>query len=247
MLRLEVNDALEKRKDRIKVIELKQGEVVALLGENGVGKTTLIRQIFGVCGFRQGGATLDGEPVSQKNLHRLALGSSEHTFFGEFTVEEQKEFYLMNFPNFNEKRFDVLVEYFRVPMHRKMKKMSLGEKNQVETIFALCQGADYIFLDEPFANNDVFRRKDFYKLLLGLMEEHECLVIVTHLVEEIDHLVSRAILMDHFQVIGDVTVDELDEREIDLLTWLKEMLGYDEKRASELIRRMEAKYAEEKN
>ena len=220
-------------------VELRQGEIVALLGKNGSGKTTLIKEILGMKEKPSHTILLDGKPVSYKNLHRLSLGSCEHTFFGELTVAEQMEFYEMNFPNFRKDRFKLLTEYFDIWMNWKLKELSVGEKNQVETVFALCQGADYIFLDEPFANNDLFHRKDFYKLLLGILEESECLVIATHLVEEVESVISRVLLVDKFDVVADVSMDKMEENNTDVVTWLKKKLHYDEGKAAEFIRRME--------
>ena len=215
------------------------GEIVALLGQNGAGKTTLIKEIVGISPFYRGEILLDGEPLTQKNLHRIAYGSSENSFFGELTALEQKEFYQMNFPNFNEKRFDLLVDYFKLPVNRQMRYLSQGEKNQLETVFALSQGADYIFLDEPFANNDILRRKDFYKLLLGILEEHECLILVTHLVEEINHLVSRAIYMDNFNIIDSVNIEELEDKDMDIVTWFKQKSNYSDNKVSSIIQKLE--------
>lgn len=220
-------------------VTLRPGEIVALLGKNGSGKTTLLKEILNMKEASNHKVLLDGKKVSYKNLHRLALGSCEHTFFGEFTVEEQKEFYEMNFPNFRKDRFELLREYFEIPMWWKLKELSVGEKNQVETAFALCQGADYIFLDEPFANNDLFHRKDFYKLLLGILEETECLVITTHLVEEVEPVIGRVLLVDRFDIVEDVSMDEMEDSNTDVVDWLKKKLNYNEGKAAEFIRRME--------
>ena len=237
----EVRSFPPQKENRLERVTIGSGEIIALLGKNGSGKTTLIKEIFGIKENKNRKILLDGEKVTYKNLHRLSLGSCEHTFFGEFTVAEQKEFYEMNFLAFRKERFELLTKYFDIPLRWKMKELSAGEKNQVETVFALCQGADYIFLDEPFANNDLFHRKDFYKLLLGILEEQESLIITTHLVEEIESVVNRVILMDSFDPVSDVSVEEMEEANMDMVTWLKKKLCYDEGRAAEFIRRMEEK------
>ena len=64
------------------------------------------------------------------------------------------------------------MEFFQLPV-QVPRKLSTGQKNQFEVVLALCQGADYILMDEPFAGNDVFNREDFYKVLLGLLEPTE--------------------------------------------------------------------------
>ena len=64
----------------------------------------------------------------------------------------------------------MLMDFFRLPEKRALRGFSTGQKNQFEVILALCQGADYILMDEPFAGNDVFNREDFYRVLLGILE-----------------------------------------------------------------------------
>jgi len=220
-------------------VSIGRGEIIALLGQNGAGKTTLMKDILGMKEHPIHEITLDGETIGYKNLDRFAFGSCEHTFFGEFTVEEQREFYEMNFPKFRKERFKLLTEYFQIPNKWKLKELSVGEQNQVETVFALCQGGDYILLDEPFANNDLFHRKDFYKLLLGVLGEDETLIISTHLVEEVESIINRVLLVDKFDIVADVGIDEMEDNHTDVVTWLKKKLNYNEGRAAEFIRKME--------
>ena len=68
------------------------------------------------------------------------------------------------------------MEFFELPRGKALRHFSTGQKNQFEVILALCQGADYIFMDEPFAGNDVFNREDFYKVLLGILEPTETIL-----------------------------------------------------------------------
>lgn len=191
-------------------LELRPGELVGLFGENGAGKTTLMKCILGY--LRHGGAiTLDGAPVTRKNISRLSFATSEHSFFPTLSAEAHREFYQLHFPLFREKRFEGLMDFFELPRNRELRRFSTGQQNQFEVILALCQGADYILMDEPFAGNDVFNREDFYKVLLGILEPGETVLLSTHLLEEVETFISRAVLLRRGRVVGDVSMMALEE------------------------------------
>ena len=132
----------------------------------------------------------------------------------------------MHFPKFREKRFKALMEFFELPMNKPLKSFSTGQKNQFEVIMALSQGADYILMDEPFAGNDVFNREDFYKVLVGILEPAETVIISTHLIEEVENCISRAVLIRKGNIVGDVTTSELEEQGQNLMSYIKETYHY---------------------
>ena len=201
------------------------GEIVGLFGANGAGKTTLLKCALGLLRYT-GSVTLDGEPVTHRNIARLSFATCEHSFFPGLTPAAHREFYREHFPTFREKRFDALMDFFALPLHRRARGFSTGQKNQLEVTLALSQGADYILMDEPFAGNDVFNREDFYRLLLGLLEPGETIILSTHLLEEVQHFISRAVLLDRGTIAGDVTTGELEERGESLMDFVKSSLHY---------------------
>ena len=201
------------------------GEIVGLFGANGAGKTTLLKCALGLLRYT-GSVTLDGEPVTPENIARLSFATCEHSFFPGLSPAAHREFYREHFPTFREKRFDALMDFFALPLHRRARGFSTGQKNQLEVTLALSQGADYILMDEPFAGNDVFNREDFYRLLLGLLEPQETIVLSTHLLEEVQHFISRAVLLDRGTIAGDVTTGELEERGESLMDFVKSSLHY---------------------
>ena len=174
-------------------LTLPRGEIVGLFGENGAGKTTLMKCVLGFLKY-SGDITLDGEPVTRKNVGKFSFATCEHSFFPALTPADHREFYREHFGAFREKRFQGLMDFFQLPMNRAVRGFSTGQKNQFEVILALSQGADYILMDEPFAGNDLFNREDFYKVLLGILEPEETILLSTHLIEEVQHFISRAVL-----------------------------------------------------
>ena len=215
-------------------LTLPRGEIVGLFGENGAGKTTLMKSILGFLPFK-GEITLDGAPISRRNIAALSFATSEHSFFPNLTPAGHKEFYAQHFPKFSEKRFKGLMDFFGLPMNKPLRGFSMGQKNQFEVIMALCQGADYILMDEPFAGNDIFNREDFYKVLLGILEPNETVLLSTHLIEEVADFIGRAVLIRHGEIVGDVSIEELEETGQDLMSYIKETYRYRSDRVSKAL------------
>ena len=215
-------------------LTLPQGEIVGLFGETGAGKTTLMKSILGFIRY-QGEITLDGAPITTANIARISFATSEHSFFPNLSPKAHKEFYQEHFPKFSEKRFKGLMEFFELPMNKAVRSFSTGQKNQFEVILALCQGADYILMDEPFAGNDVFNREDFYKVLLGILEPNETVLLSTHLIEEVSDFIGRAVLIRQGKIVGDASMSELEEAGKSLMDYIKETYHYRADRVSRAL------------
>lgn len=215
-------------------LTIPRGEIIGLFGENGAGKTTLLKSILTLLPSR-GEILLDGEPITRKNIGKLSFATCEHSFFPGLTPKGHMEFYRDHFETFREARFHGLMEFFELPMNRKLKTFSTGQQNQFEVIMALCQGADYILMDEPFAGNDVFNREDFYKVLLGILEENETVLLSTHLIEEVSDFVGRAILIRKGEIVGDMQMTDLEEQGKSLMDYVKETYDYRADRVSKAL------------
>lgn len=215
-------------------LTLPQGEIVGLFGENGAGKTTLMKCILGFLHY-SGAITLDGAPISRNNIERISFATNEHSFFPNLTAQGHREFYVEHFPKFDDKRFTALMDFFELPMHKSIRHFSTGQKNQFEVILSLCQGADYILMDEPFAGNDVFNREDFYKVLLGILRDTETVLLSTHLLEEVSSFIGRAVLLRQGRIVGDVSMLELEEQGSDLMTFVKQTYRYKSDRVSRAL------------
>ncbi|MGN0267108.1 MAG: ABC transporter ATP-binding protein [Lachnospiraceae bacterium] len=215
-------------------LTIEQGEIIGLFGENGAGKTTLMKCILDLIGYK-GDIFLDGEPITRKNIGRISFATCEHSFFPNLTASAHADFYREHFPNFREKRFHGLMDFFQLPENKNIRSFSTGQQNQFEVILALSQGADYILMDEPFAGNDVFNREDFYKVLIGILEPNETILLSTHLIEEVSGFIGRAILIHHGEIVGNAEVSDLEEQGISLMRYIKETYGYQSNRVSRAL------------
>ena len=210
------------------------GEIIGLFGENGAGKTTLMKCILGLKSY-SGSVRLDGEPVTRKNIGRFSFATCEHSFFPDINARAHARFFADHFETFRQKRFDGLMDFFKLPDNRPIRNLSSGQQNQFEVLLALSQGADYILMDEPFAGNDVFNREDFYKVMAGILEPNETIILSTHLIEEISGFIDRAVLIHKGRIIGDKQSAELEDSGKTLMDYIKETYGYRADRVAQAI------------
>ncbi|MDO5331237.1 MAG: ABC transporter ATP-binding protein [Bacillota bacterium] len=218
-------------------LQIQPGEIIGLFGENSAGKTTLIKSVLGLIKY-EGIVLLDGQPLTRSNIGHLSFATCEHSFFPNINAKDHKEFYEDHFKTFKSKRFDALMEFFNLPYNKKLRAFSTGQQNQFEVILALCQGADYILMDEPFAGNDIFNREDFYKVLLGILDEGETILLSTHLIEEISGFISRAVLIHEGEIVGDKLVEDLDKEGKSLMDYIKETYNYKADRVANALSKL---------
>ena len=219
-------------------LSIPQGEIIGLFGENGAGKTTLMKCILGFLPYK-GEILLDGKKIDSDNIEKISFATSEHSFIPNLTAKLHAEFYKEHFSKFSEKRFQILMEFFELPMDKSIKSFSMGQKNQFEVILAMCQGADYILMDEPFAGNDVFNREDFYKVLLGILEPNETVLLSTHLIEEVSDFIGRAILIRKGEIVANTSMMDIEEQGENLMSYIKKTYNYKADRVGRAISELE--------
>ena len=90
-------------------------------------------------------------------------------------------------------------------------------------------------MDEPFAGSDIFNRQDFYKLLAGLFEEDEHLLLSTHLVDEVRPILNRAVVLREGELLADADADALDALDDSLSGWMHKLYGHPAGRAAQFL------------
>ena len=90
-------------------------------------------------------------------------------------------------------------------------------------------------MDEPFTGNDVFNREDFYRVLLGILEPDETILLSTHLIEEVSGFLGRAVLIHAGRIMEDVQMSELEDQGKSLMLYIKERYQYHPDRVSRAL------------
>lgn len=113
--------------------------------------------------------------------------------------------------------------------------MSTGERAKAELSAGVSLGVDYILMDEPFSGKDIFTRRDFLKIMAGGLRENETILISTHLIDDIEHLIDRVLVLHDGKLAEDMEIDTLHQNGGSLVSLLQNVTGYDDHRIFELF------------
>ncbi|XID90190.1 ATP-binding cassette domain-containing protein [Paenibacillaceae bacterium WGS1546] len=195
----------------IRGLTINKGEFVGILGENGSGKTTLLKAILGIGELQDGELAIEGKRVDEQ-FARMAFVTEEGSFLPNRTPIEYARFLADFFPDFDRDYYERLLKLYELPVDRKIRTFSKGQKMKLEMSAGLAKRADYFLMDEPFVGKDVFSRRDSLKQLMSGLKGGETIVLATHQVDEIENAIDRALVIHKGLVRADVYIDELREQ-----------------------------------
>ncbi|SEW42350.1 lipopolysaccharide export system ATP-binding protein [Cognatiyoonia koreensis] len=200
-------------------LELGRGEVVALLGPNGSGKTTCFYSIAGLVTPEGGHVILDGREVTTLPMYRrarLGIGylPQEMSIFRGMSVEDNiKAILEIAEPSRRkrEKRLEELLAEFSIEHLRRAPAMALsgGERRRAEIARCLAAGPKYVLLDEPFAGVDPIAVGEIRHLVADLKNRGIGVLITDHNVQETLQIVDRAYILHDGKVLMSGTTEEV--------------------------------------
>ena len=196
-------------------LSFKEGNIYGLLGENGVGKTTLLKLICGLQRPVEGTCSVNGLTSHQRlpeMLQRIAFLPDEVELPDSNTpqrfVDELAPFY----PNFAQATFLHLMQEFEVEPDRKFKEMSFGQQKKSLIAATLSLGTDYVLLDEPTNGLDIPSKSQFRSILSKRIDDHSTIIISTHQVKDVENLIDPIVILNNNAVLLDATVQRITEK-----------------------------------
>ena len=212
------------------------GEIVGVLGANGVGKTTLLKILAGLLPSKkeeETGVWIDGVPVEEKS-GEIAFISEAGSYLKDLTPKEFGAFLADFYPDFDREYYEKLLRFFQLE-EKPIKKMSKGQKAKAEVAAGMAKKTKILIMDEPFIGKDMFTRQDFMQALAGSLTGEETIFITTHEIDEIENFIDRAIILKDCKIAADVQMDELREQGKSLSGLMKEVTGYKEGNFTDLL------------
>ncbi|HBF0595500.1 TPA: ABC transporter ATP-binding protein [Clostridioides difficile] len=192
---------------------IEKGKITALLGINGVGKSTMLKAIAGLINIDSGEIRIDGEKINEKVYNKLAFVPDVQSHFSNTTIKETFEFMGIFYSKWNKEKSKEMMDIFKLDEDEIIDNLSKGNIARVKLILGFCQDPEYILLDEPFTGIDLFKREEFIGVIAQYMEENQAIIITTHEIVEIESLVDEVVILDEGQIITSFNAEELRERE----------------------------------
>jgi ABC-2 type transport system ATP-binding protein len=191
---------------------IEENRIYGLLGRNGAGKTTIMSLLTAQVFASSGSIRVFGEsPIENAEvLGNICFIKESQTYPEDFRPRHVFASAPWFFPNWDQDFADRLVADFRVPLNRRIKKLSRGQLSAVGVIVGLASRAPLTFFDEPYLGLDAVARQTFYDRLLEDFAEHPRTVILsTHLIDEVSNLLEHVIVIDDGRIIIDEESEEL--------------------------------------
>ena len=194
------------------------GSVLGVVGRNGAGKTSLLQCRLGLTVPQGGGSSVLGcasVALTDDVKARLGYVAQSPELFDWLRVSEQIALIGGLYPRWSQARARELCLRFELPEDMRVRKLSLGEKQRLAIVLALAHQPEMLVFDEPVASLDPMGRRDFLRALFeqeSLGGEAVTVVISSHLLEDLERVVTHVLFLDHGRVQLMGARDELAEQ-----------------------------------
>lgn len=193
---------------------LEEGRIYGLLGENGVGKTTLLTLLCGLKKVCSGSITTDGEnpfdrtPTLLQNQFYLPDEVLPVAMKAECFAKERGAFW----PDYDHSKFLEIMKEFENDPAKKMNQMSAGQLKKTYISLALACGCKYIFMDEPTNGLDIPSKTQFRSAIMKYTSDDSTIVISTHQVRDLENIIDPIIILDCQDVLLNASVEEITSK-----------------------------------
>jgi ABC-2 type transport system ATP-binding protein len=197
-----------------------EGRIVGLIGPNGAGKTTALKAVLGLTPYEGHLSVLGLNPHLQRKelMEQVCFIADVAVLPRWMKVSDAVDFMDAVHPNFKRSRALEFLSRTKVRPEHKVRQLSKGMIVQLHLSLVMAIEARLLVLDEPTLGLDILYRKDFYAALLAdYFDEGRTIIVTTHQVEEIEHILTDVMFIKDGRIILDDTMDTVSERYVELL------------------------------
>jgi ABC-2 type transport system ATP-binding protein len=188
---------------------IKPGEITALIGENGSGKTSLMNGLMKLTPVASGQFLIDGKPIDFNDFNRISYIPDTIIVVKEMTIQEALDYMATYYDTYDPVLAKDLVTFFNLNPDEKISHLSKGNTAKVNLLLGLTLNSDYLIMDEPFSGVDIFTREEIANVFTSKLMAGRGVLISTHEINEIETLVDRVVMLKDRRIIQDFHTEDL--------------------------------------
>ena len=196
-------------------LNVEKGHIHGIIGENGAGKTTIIKCIVGIYKPDKGSIKLDGGEVYENPPVKAKIGyvADSNTMFEDYTAAQMVKFFGEVYPNFDKARFDELNKIFKVEPKRLIGRLSKGQQMRLSFMLAISAHPELLVLDEPTDGLDAMAKKQLFDILIDEVEKGETAVVISsHNLNELEKLCDEITILRNGRAEYQSDIEEIHAR-----------------------------------
>jgi ABC-2 type transport system ATP-binding protein len=197
-------------------MHVEQGSITGFLGQNGAGKSTTLKMLLGMMRPSHGSGRVLGhdivDPAASIAMRRqVAYVAEEKELYDFMTVGQLIGFTKAFYPTWRDDVERQLVDEFRLPLDRPIRKLSRGMRTQAALLLAFARGAKLLVLDEPTEGLDPVVTERVLQLMVGAAAEGATVFFSSHQIAEVEQVADRVLMIDRGRLVLDTSMDALRE------------------------------------
>lgn len=196
-------------------LDIQAGRIVGLVGPNGAGKTTALKAILGLAEFEGELSVLGLDPRKDRNalMREVCFIADVAVLPRWITVEEVVDFVGGVHPRFSREKCQAFLAKTKMKPTQRVRELSKGMIVQLHLALVMAIDAKLLVLDEPTLGLDILYRKEFYQSLLNdYFDEEKTIIVTTHQIEEIEHILTDLLFIRDGKIVLDATMDQVGDR-----------------------------------
>lgn len=190
-----------------------KGEITCLIGVNGVGKTTILNGIMNLTPMTSGEILIDGKKLTKEMYEKIAFIPDTMTMLPKMKIREAMQFMEDFYQSWNKERAEEIVKFFKLKKDDRISSLSKGNAAKVNLLLGLALDVDYLLMDEPFSGIDIFSREQIAEVFTSHLVEERGVIMTTHEINDIEHLIDKAVLLDDGVVYKEFNTEEMREEQ----------------------------------
>jgi ABC-2 type transport system ATP-binding protein len=200
-------------------LRVEEGRILGLIGPNGAGKTTALNAILGLTSYQGELRVLGRDPWTERNqlMRDVCFIADVAVLPRWIRVSQALDYVAGVHPRFDRAKAEAFLAKTTIPRDSKVKQLSKGMVAQLHLALVMAIDAKLLVLDEPTLGLDILYRKQFYDSLLNdYFDRSRTIVITTHQVEELQHVLTDLMFIDRGRIVLDCSMEEIESRYIEL-------------------------------